>query len=154
MAVTMITAWNATGQEIADNAIGLRFGGGDGFGTEINYQRALGENRLELGLGFVSNDNYDGFRASGIYQWVWNLDSNFNWYAGPGAGISTISIDDRFGPLFDDSETALFAAGQIGIEYNFGIPLLISLDVRPELYFGDFRDDLDFDIALGIRYQF
>ena len=26
--------------------------------------------------------------------------------------------------------------------------------LRPELGFGDFRDDLDFDIALGLRYQF
>ena len=55
--------------------------------------------------------------------------------------------------LFDD-ETALFAAGDIGIEYSFEIPLLISLDFRPEIGFGDINDDLDFDIALGLRYQF
>ncbi|NNK72791.1 MAG: hypothetical protein HKO94_06335, partial [Flavobacteriaceae bacterium] len=54
----------------------------------------------------------------------------------------------------DDSDTALLAAGDIGIEYDFNIPLLISLDFRPEIGFGDFNDDLDFDIALGIRYQF
>ena len=46
-------------------------------------------------------------------------------------------------------------AGDIGIEYNFNIPLLLSLDMRPEIGFNDdFSDDLDFDIALGIRYQF
>ena len=54
----------------------------------------------------------------------------------------------------DDNNTSLFVAGDIGIEYNFQIPIIISLDFRPELGFGDFNNDLDFDIALGIRYQF
>ena len=50
-----------------------------------------------------------------------------------------------------------FAAGDVGIEYNFDFPLLISLDFRPEIGFvgyRDFSDNFDFDIALGIRYQF
>jgi hypothetical protein len=47
------------------------------------------------------------------------------------------------------------AAGNLGIEYNFDIPLMLSLDIRPELYFGDdFGNDFGPDIALGIRYQF
>ena len=45
-------------------------------------------------------------------------------------------------------------AGDVGIEYSFDFPLLLSLDFRPEFGFGDFNDDLDFDVALGIRYQF
>ncbi|NNJ80558.1 MAG: hypothetical protein HKP11_00040, partial [Flavobacteriaceae bacterium] len=53
-----------------------------------------------------------------------------------------------------DAETFLIAAGDIAIEYDFDIPLLLSLDFRPEFGFGDYRDDVDFDIALGIRYQF
>ncbi len=138
-------------QEIADNAIGLRLGESDGFGAEISYQRALGDNnRLEVDLGWRSGNNYDGFKLTGLYQWVWELDGNFNWYAGAGGGFGSFSFDDDD---FDD-ETFFFVAGDIGIEYNFDIPLLISLDFRPELGFGDFRDDLDFDIALGIRYQF
>lgn len=51
----------------------------------------------------------------------------------------------------------MFAAGHIGIEYNLDIPLLLSLDFRPEMGFGDEtydNDDLDLDIALSIRYQF
>ena len=46
------------------------------------------------------------------------------------------------------------AAGDVGIEYNFDIPLLLSLDFRPEFGLDDYGDDVDFDIALGIRYQF
>ena len=69
---------------------------------------------------------------------------------GVGGGVGSYSFDNK---NFDD-ETFIFAAGDIGIEYNFYIPLQLSLDARPELGFGDYRDDLDFDIALGIRYRF
>ncbi|MBR9845833.1 MAG: acyloxyacyl hydrolase [Algicola sp.] len=141
-------------QDISDNAIGIRLGDSDGFGAEISYQRALGgNNRLELDLGLRSGNNYDGFKLAGLYQWVWHLDGNFNWYAGAGGGIGSYSFDNV--PRgFDDSETFLFLAGDIGIEYNFDIPLQLSIDARPEFGFGDYRDDLDFDIALGIRYRF
>jgi hypothetical protein len=147
-------AFTIQAQEIADNAIGLRLGDSDGFGAEISYQRALGDaNRLEFGLGWRNGKNYSALRAVGLYQWVMNLDGGFNWYVGAGGGFASYSIDD-VAPEFDDSDTSLFVAGDIGIEYNFDIPLLISLDFRPELGFGDFNDDLDFDIALGLRYQF
>ncbi|NRB60937.1 MAG: hypothetical protein HRU50_13490 [Winogradskyella sp.] len=140
----------ATAQNISENAIGLRLGDSDGFGAEVSYQRALNDNnRLEANLGWRSGKNYDGFKLTGLYQWVWELDGDFNWYAGAGGGIGSYSVDE-----LDDSDTFLVAAGNVGIEYNFDIPLLLSLDFRPELGFGDFNDDLDFDIALGIRYQF
>lgn len=138
-------------QEIADNAIGLRIGDNDGLGTEISYQRALGDNnRLELDLGWRSGNVFNAFQLTGLYQWVWQLDGDFNWYVGAGGGIASINFDNKD----FDSETFIFAAGDIGIEYSFDIPLLLSLDFRPELGFGDFRNDVDFDIALSVRYQF
>ena len=138
-------------QSISPNALGLRLGDSDGFGAEVSYQRGLGDNnRLEFDLGWRSGNNYDGFKLAGLYQWVWNIDGGFNWYAGAGGGVGSYSFDND---AFDD-ETFIFVAGDIGIEYDFDIPLLISLDFRPELGFGDYRDDVDFDIALGIRYQF
>lgn len=147
-------AFSAQSQRISKNALGLRLGDSDGFGTEISYQRALSENnRLEFDLGWRSNSNYDAFRLTGLYQWVWVLDGNFNWYAGAGGGVGSVSWDNPF-PNGDDSETYVYAAGDIGIEYNFDIPLMLSLDFRPEFGFGDYNDDADFDIALGIRYQF
>ena len=140
-------------QEIADNAIGLRIGSNDGFGTEISYQRALGgNNRLEVDLGWRSGNDSDGFKLTGIYQWIWQLEENFNWYAGAGGGLGTYSFDNNRGDDFN--ETFVFIAGNIGIEYSFDFPLLLSLDFRPEFGFGDFNDDLNFDIALGVRYQF
>lgn len=142
-------------QDISKNAIGLRIGDSDGFGTEITYQRGLSENnRLEVDLGWRSGDNYDGFRLTGIYQWVWNLENQFNWYAGVGGGLASFSYDNIPQTFDDDGETYIYAAGQIGLEYDFDFPLILSLDIRPEFGFGDFNDDLDLDIALGIRYQF
>ena len=138
-------------QHIADNAIGLRLGDSDGFGAEVSYQTSLGDNnRLEFGLGWRDGSNYSAARVVGLYQWVWQLDGSFNWYAGVGGGLATFNFDDN---TIDD-ETSVFIAGDIGIEYDFGIPLLISLDFRPEIGFGKINDDLDFDIALGLRYQF
>lgn len=146
-------------QEISKNAIGLRIGDNDGFGTEISYQRAVGNNnnRLEFDLGFRGNDNFDAIRLTGLYHWVWNIDGGFNWYAGPGAGIARVNFDDDNFPVNErrDDETYVYLAGDIGIEYNFDFPLLLSLDFRPEFGFSDnLDDDLDFDIALGVRYQF
>jgi hypothetical protein len=153
LALTVFTTVNA--QDISENAIGLRLGDSDGFGAEISYQRGLRDNnRVEIDLGLRSGNGYDGFKLAGIYQWVWVLEGDFNWYAGVGGGIGSYSFDRPFNDNNDDSETFLFAAGNIGIEYNFDFPLQLSLDARPEFGFGDFRDDLDFDIALGVRYRF
>lgn len=140
-------------QEISKNAIGLRLGDDDGFGAEISYQRGLGNaQRLEFDLGWRDSRNFDAVKLTGLYQWVWNIDKGFNWYAGPGGGFVLIDYDDI--PDRDDSDTFIFIAGDIGVEYNFDFPLLISLDFRPEIGFGNDDDDLGFDIGLGVRYQF
>ena len=147
-------AFTIQAQSVSKNAIGLRLGDSDGFGAEVSYQRAISDNnRLEFGFGWRDGNDYDAIRLVGLYQWVMVLDGNFNWYVGAGGGLTSYDIDNVPAGV-DDSETALFVAGDIGIEYNFDFPLLLSLDFRPELGFGDFNDDLDFDIALGIRYQF
>jgi len=147
-------------QEISKNALGIRIGDDDGFGAEISYQRALkSNNRLELDLGFRNSNNIDAIKLAGLYQWLWEIDKRFNWYIGVGGGIASFRYD--FDNENDDnrrgrsnSSTSIFAAGDIGIEYNFKIPLLVSLDFRPEIGLGDLSRDLGFDIALGIRYQF
>ncbi|WP_029033012.1 hypothetical protein [Salinimicrobium terrae] len=140
-------------QTIADHALGLRLGDNNGVGTEISYQHGLSENnRLEFDLGWSSRGEYDAFRLTGLHHWVWNIEGGFNWYAGFGAGVGSVEVDDN-----DNDDDGLFvtAAGNIGIEYDFDFPLLISLDFRPEIglvnYYGD---DLGFDVALGLRYQF
>jgi len=145
---------NSQAQDIADHAIGLRLGDSDGFGAEISYQKKLNDiSRLEFGLGWRDSEKYSAIRAIGLYQWVKPLDDRFYWYTGVGGGIASYSLEN-VAPGEDDSSTSFLAAGNIGIEYNFDIPLLISLDFRPEFGFGHINNDLDFDIALGLRYQF
>jgi len=151
-------AFTAQAQEIPKNALGLRIGDNDGFGGELSYQRALGDNnRLELDLGWRDSKNYDAMKLVGLYQWVWNIDGGFNWYAGVGAGLGTYDFKDNYDfPGDDDGGTFALVAGDLGIEYVFDIPLQVSLDIRPELYFGDdFREDnFGPDIALGVRFTF
>ncbi len=148
--------FTSNAQDIADNAIGLRIGDNDGFASEISYQRALGDNnRLEADLGWRGGKNHDGFKITGLYQWVFPLENNFNWYVGAGGGIASYSWDyESNGMKVNDSETSIFVAGDIGIEYIFDFPLQLSLDLRPDINFGDYNDGLNFDIALGVRYLF
>jgi len=152
-------AFSSQAQE--KNAIGLRLGDNDGFGAEVSYQRKFSsDNRLELDLGWRNSDYYDAVKLAALYQWVWNIEGGFNWYAGVGGGIGTWDFNDRVPNYYhgnDDSGTFLFAAGDIGIEYNFDFPLQLSLDFRPEIYFGDddYRENnFGPDIALGARFRF
>jgi hypothetical protein len=148
-------AFSTQAQDISKNALGLRLGDNDGFGGEVSYQRGLSKNnRLELDLGWRNSQNVDAFKLVGLYQWVWNIDGGFNWYAGLGGGVGSWNYDQGG---FSDSGTILLAAGDIGIEYNFSeAPIQLSLDFRPEMYFNsdDYREDnFGPDIALGIRYK-
>ena len=149
-------AFSTQAQEISKNALGLRLGDNDGFGGEISYQRGLSDNnRLELDLGWRNSRNVDAFKLTGLYQWVWNIDGGFNWYAGVGGGVGNWSVDVPGGG--DNSKTFAFVAGDLGIEYGFDeVPLLLSLDIRPELYFSDnyYGDNFGPDIALGIKFKF
>jgi hypothetical protein len=156
LSVVMLIGLTVTvnAQDISENAIGLRLGSNDGFGAEVSYQRRLSDaNRLELDLGWRNSNKVNAFKLAGIYQWIWNIDGGFNWYAGVGGGIGSWSIDNS---VVKDSGTFVFAAGDIGIEYNFDeAPIQLSLDFRPELGGnGYYENNYGADIALGVRYKF
>lgn len=134
----MVCAANA---QVDGKAIGVRFG----LGGELSYQHPLGSaNRLEADLGISGW----GVGLTGIYQWVWDLSAladGFNWYAGVGGTLGLATSNSGFG---------LGVAGQVGIEYNFNIPLQLSLDYRPALYvlpvvYGGYDG-----ICLAVRYKF
>ncbi|WP_396637724.1 hypothetical protein [Maribacter sp. R77961] len=144
-------------QEISDHALGLRLGDSDGFGAEISYQKSIGRtNRVEFDLGWRDSRNFSAFKLAGLYQWVRPIEGGFNWYYGVGGGLGSVDFSPVPG-LNDDGGLFVFAAGDIGIEYHFDIPLLLSLDFRPEVGvvgYNGFSDNFDFDIGLGIRYLF
>ena len=152
-------AFSTQAQDISKNALGLRIGDNDGFGGEVSYQRGFSKkNRLELDLGWRNSHDVDAWKVVGLYQWVWDIDKGFNWYAGVGGGLGSWSYNKDG---FSNSGTIILAAGDIGIEYNFQeAPIQLSLDFRPEFYLNNsgsnkFRqDNFGPDIALGIRYRF
>lgn len=138
-----------------DHAIGLRLGDNNGLGYELSYQHGLGDDtRLQFDLGMRSNNNVDSFKLSGTYHWVEDLSAlgdGFKWFYGAGLGIGNTSIEVA---NVKNDETFVNAQGNVGIEYNFSVPIQLSLDARPELGVINGNSDLDLDIALGIRYTF
>ncbi|MGK0446957.1 MAG: hypothetical protein ACJA2M_000727 [Polaribacter sp.] len=141
----MANFFATSAQEVSDNAVGLRVGSNDGFGAEISFQRKLKENnRLEVNLGL--RNGFSDLKLSGLYEWVWSLEENLNWYAGTGAGF------------YDANKASIFASGVVGIEYNLenevNLPLLISLDYRPEIGITGDLNGLNSDLGLSVRYQF
>jgi len=155
--ILFLTGAALSAQSISNHALGLRLGDSDGFGAEISYQKSLStSNRVEVDLGWRDSRNFSAFKLAGLYQWVRPIEGDFNWYYGVGGGLGSADFPnfpnrDDVGGLF------IFGAGNIGVEYDFDIPLLISLDFRPELGligYDGFTDSFDFDIGLGIRYQF
>ncbi len=153
--IIMFSISSALFAQTGNNALGVRFGGGDGVEAEISYQKYIGgPNRLEFDLGLYNEGWNDGFKFSLLYQWVGNIDGGFNWYAGAGGSIGGRNVETGNPHWDDDYNDGLFldVDGQIGIEYNFPFPIQISLDARPE--FGLINDDFDFGYGFGVRYMF
>ena len=145
-------------QDLSDHSIGLRLSDSDGFGAEISYQKSIGRyNRAEFNLGWRDSRDFDAFKLSGVYQWVHQIEGGFNWYYGAGGGVGSVDFESVPDEVEDNDGVFVFVAGNLGVEYDFDIPLLLSLDVRPEigiLGYDGFDNGFLFDIALGIRYQF
>lgn len=143
----------AAQSQVDRHALGLRIGGGESFGAEVSYQHGLSRlNRLEADLGVGGNSHYTRIGLTGTYQWVWNIGAEgLNWYVGPGAGIS---IND--GKKHRDDYVGVAVGGQIGLGFNFKIPLQLTVDVRPMWNFisDDDDDDFGWGLALGVRYRF
>lgn len=149
-------------QDIANHALGLRLGDSDGFGAEISYQKSIGRyTRAEFDFGWRDSREYDAFKLVGLFQWVHTIDGGLQWFYGFGGGLGSVNFEAQLNsnnePFQPDGGLFVFGAGDVGIEYNFDIPLLLSLDFRPEIGiigYGDFDARLNFDIALGVRYKF
>lgn len=144
---------SAVSAQVDSKTIGLRMGGGFGYGAEISYQQPMGvSNRLEVDLGV----NRSGFGLNGIYQWVNDfseLADGFNWYYGVGAGIGSYN----FAYLNDANKanvTTLGILGQIGMEYKFEIPLTLSIDYRPGIFFSSGINGTYDGICFSARYRF
>jgi hypothetical protein len=132
-------------------AIGLR----GGYGAELSYQHSVGGAdflEADLGLYRMNAINVGATYNFMIAQPEWTDRGDWGFYAGPGAVVG-------FGIGENKSFVSVAAAAQVGLEYNFWIPLQISIDIRPQLglglkenasgfYFGGFYP------CLAVRYKF
>jgi len=146
--------------QMADHVLGIRFGTGGGFGTEVTYQHSLTtSNRIELDLGLNSHHdhqpngtyNYTSWGLTGLYHWVYPLETNLNWYIGPGGKIGAWNYPQGYEYGYDNS-FFLVAAGDIGIEYSFPVGIQVALNARPE--FGLINHNTTINIGIAVRYQF
>lgn len=134
----------------AQNAIGVRLGGGQDYGAELSYQKGIGGmNRLEFDLGYRSWEKVNRFALSAIYQAHFDINAvpNLGWYVGAGARVDLYT--------YAGTDIALGLVGQAGLDYHFdALPLQLSLDIRPCFYVYPGTDFTWGDVALGIRYMF
>ena len=134
----------------AQDAFGLRFGGGQGYGAELSYQQGLGGiNRLEADLGYYSY-GYAHYGLTVLYQAHFDIPAvqNLGWYAGIGGRVDMYT--------YSGSNFYIAAAVQAGIDYHFdALPIQLSLDIRPYYYITPSyaRGFYWGDIALGVRYM-
>ena len=146
LAIALLIASSSIIQaQTMDKAIGIRITDG----AELSFQNPLGSStRAEVDLGIYGNNSVI---LTGIHQWVFGLQEGVNWYAGLGPQIG---LWDKL--YSSGKHLALGVAGQVGIEYNFSVPVQVSLDYRPG--FTIFPSGHDYNsfwaIELGIRYRF
>ena len=160
-------------------AIGARIG----YNFEVSYQHSLPNGMLEVDAGvspFITQKAYI-FDANGVlipqiyrygraelilvYDWDMNIANNWYWYIGIAAGVSWGYGDffntehfNKNGNPVTYRRLGLPAGAQIGLEYDFKIPLNLSVDWRPMINLfglrqGDFTSNL-LNVALGVRYRF
>lgn len=157
----MIVFAMATAAVAQPRAIGARLGGN----IEFSYQHSLAQGNMMVDLtAGVTNvwNNWAHADLTAMFDWVWAIGaSNWNWYVGPGVGVGF-----NYGRAWNDYgylPVSLAIGGQIGIEYQFGIPLNISLDWRPMFnVLGFVRGDATaypfynyfYSAAIGLRYRF
>ena len=146
----VVSSFGIANAQVDGKSLGLRLG----YPTELSFQTGLtNATRLELGLGLRDYDYGTNFSLSGVHQWVWDLSSladGFNWYAGVGGQLGVYSYMNK-------SYFPISLLGQVGIEYNFKIPLTLSLDYRPAFQLsavhGDENAFIGDGICLGVRYR-
>jgi hypothetical protein len=152
-------------------------GGRIGYNTEFSYQHSITDGMyvdLTAGLGNAwSRWAYADVTAS--FDWVFNIKGIWNWFVGPavgvgfgyGAGYGHFSRKGSIydGLIYDDyyydapyMPFRLNVGGQIGFEWEFGIPLNLTVDWRPMINVfginqGDYTSYL-YSFSLGVRYRF
>ena len=136
-------------------------GGRIGYNLEFSYQHGIGDGfMVELDAGATNVWNGWAYAdVNAMFDWVFNINGGWNWYVGPGVGVGF-----GFGRYWHDNNYIPFrlnVGAQIGVEYQFNIPLNLSLDWRPMFNVLGFTRGTGYGwyqgfygVALGVRYRF
>jgi len=158
--VTLVLICTMAGVAMAQpRAIGARIGGN----VEFSYQHSIAAGSMMVDLTAGATNYWNGWGAANVtamFDWVWGIGaSNWNWYVGPGVGLGF-----NYGHYWKEYDYIPFGVcvgAQLGIEYQFGIPLNISLDWRPMVNVLGFVRGSSYPVsgylygvALGLRYRF
>jgi hypothetical protein len=147
--IATIGIYSASNAQGYRNAIGGRFGTANG----ITFKTTLGGNKmLDLIANFRSNDGYDYFRVTGLYE-IYNPiqgAQGLNYYYGLGG-----SVGSRTRKWDDKNQAYLAIDGVLGLDYKFAeVPLNLSLDWKPAI---ELAPGTEFDssgLGLSIRFTF
>ena len=128
-----------------------------------------GVNRGEGTFGYSWNGDLDlewsMLDVNLMYQWYWNINDGFNFFAGPLVGLGVFWQEElmrlNYPPFLPylQTKTGMYfgVGGQIGLEYDFDyidVPLIISTDIRPVMnLLGSSRmDSFFFVINIGVKW--
>lgn len=161
LVITMVILIAISSGQVYDNAIGLRLSadrthvGGGGVGAELTYQYGLSEStRLDVGLALTLNSSYDRFGFTAAAHKVFDIESGFSWFVGPGAQIWAYSYD---GNRYDRGAIGVALGAQGGVGYDFNeldLPFIVSVDARPMFNLVKNNSGFDFNFGITARYVF
>jgi hypothetical protein len=152
-AILFYIGFQATGQNLPSNAVGLRAGPGSG----ITFQHKLSN---KTGVELIAATRYAGLSLTGLYEiHAQAFDvKNLNWYYGGGAHLGwygrwPTGIYDR--GRYYTGQGILGLDGIVGMEYIIQeIPIMFSLDWKPSFHLiGPFPLVFD-EVAVSVRYTF
>ncbi len=135
-------------------------GGRIGYNTEFSYQHSITDGMyVDLTAGLGNAWSYWGYAdATASFDWVFNIKGIWNWFVGPAAGIGI-----GYGRAYNENNIMplrVNVGGQIGFEWEFGIPLNLTVDWRPMFNVMGFNNNLYapwsglFNFGVGLRYRF
>lgn len=111
------------------------------------------------GLTFLENGDIGFSNFTLNYEVEMKLDSYLSFYAGAGAGIEYVSLDDRF-DFSIDSDTNFVGQAFVGLRANFGSNIVAQLGAR-QLWREDFsllndqfltEDTVAYELSIGFRF--
>jgi len=134
---------------------------------EFSYQHSITDGMyvdLTAGFGNLWSGGYQATDVTASFDWIFNIKGIWNWFVGPAAGIGYgYGSSYRYYSGYDGHPYMPFrlnVGGQIGFEWQFGIPLNLTVDWRPMVNVLGFANPAYpkwnglYNVGVGLRYRF